>query len=233
MKIKRYSLLTIIVAALVIIGVAVACATSESSTDNNASAQNSIETMTSTSPSPTASDAATDNSAEVSTSENNKPVKRISLTEQIAAEKAAGLTVDGTQIGRVMVAPRSADENVMPVYYPDYGKYYLKRTNPDTGEIKVSIDEGVTWLFYRENEVTKTREISADGTNWTDLTTDLLASEYSNCMFYLTKNNPDTGMLQVSYDYGKSWLYYRLNDENNADEVSADGSTWQLAPTEW
>jgi len=45
-------------------------------------------------------------------------------------------------------------------------KYFYMRSDPDTGQELASFDDGVTWLFYRENVVTGRAEISSDGVKW-------------------------------------------------------------------
>jgi hypothetical protein len=108
----------------------------------------------------------------------------------------------------------------------------LERTAPDTGKRQVSIDDGSTWLYYRNNPGTHVEEISVDEITWYDLEAALLASEFGNCRYYL-KRNDSNGKYQVSYDDGVTWLFWRHNDETHVDEVCADGVTWQPAPSDW
>jgi len=218
MKIKKCPLPIIILAVLLVAGVTVGFATSNASTSHS-----------NTSPLPDhivlddvkknidkASRIIADNSPQVGNPE----------------EGEAGSPIYENEPTRVYVGPSKRDENVRTRFYPIYHKYHLERTAPDTGKHQVSIDDGSTWLYYRDNPETHVSEISADEITWYDFEAALLASEFGNCRYYLERNDPN-GKCQVSYDDGITWLFWRHNDETQEAEVSADGVAWKPAPSEW
>lgn len=168
------------------------------------------------------------------TDTNNNNIAETTVPTANSTEDSSSADENEPIVERVYVGPSKTDENVRTRFHPIHGKYRLERTDPDTGKRQVSIDDGSTWLFYRDNPETHASEISADGVTWHDFEAAFLASEFGNCRYYLTRRDPGTYQtLQVSYDDGATWLFWRHNNETHVDEVSADGADWQPAPTDW
>lgn len=150
------------------------------------------------------------------------------------ADDGSSVAGNDSTIQRVLVGPSKKDENVHTIYHPVCGKYHLERTDPETGIRQVSIDDGASWLFCRNSPETRVSEISADGVSWYDFEAAFLATEFGDCRYYLQRVDPDTCQtLQVSYDDGETWLFWRHNDETHENEVSSDEVSWQPAPTDW
>ncbi|MCK9314269.1 MAG: M56 family metallopeptidase [Methanocorpusculum sp.] len=165
MKIKKYSIPVIIVAVLLVGGLIIGFATSGAKTSDNPNVQDNTGIFA-TSPDNSTSDNETQNPGEMSNLEDNN------------AEVNSFQGQAKTEGDSVTISKR---------FHPVTGKHSWKRTDPDTGKLQVSYDEGETWLFYSINMETHEEKLSADGITW---------------LFYRIK--PETRKEEVSAD-GVTW----------------------------
>ncbi|MDP4120307.1 MAG: M56 family metallopeptidase [Bacillota bacterium] len=145
MKIKKHSIPVIIVAALLVAGITVGFVTSN------------VHDIS------ISEDAGNSDTLPVST-----PAIKNETTTKPAAS-ASSLTENSIQ------GDSETDEESVSIskrYYPILGEYLLTRIDMETGDSKVSFDNGATWLFLRIDPKTSEAEYSADGVTWQSAPTD-------------------------------------------------------------